>query len=596
MKTHSTHICPKCGNEYGGAEVFCPIDATRLVTASQIPSAIETLEQTDPLIGQVLQNRYRVIDKLGEGGMGVVYVAEHVEIEKKVALKVLREDFSKRPEVVERFRQEARSASKIGDPHIVDVTDFGQLEDGGVFFAMECLEGEVLSDVMNNEPLPLGRAAPIIRQIARALRAAHKKGIVHRDLKPENVFLVDREDAKDFVKILDFGIAKISDRDASGERLTKTGMIFGTPEYMSPEQASGRPLDHRVDVYALGCIMFEMFTGRVPYDGDTFMAVLTQHMFEPVPNISQINPDTDVPESVRAVVYKAMAKELEERYADMQALEDDLNLAIKDSSYVIEIPSADRISDFSRAAARASLGTGRKAIAETLEGSVDWDDSGKPSQMKKVLGVPLLPAVAALIVIGGGVLAYALGVFNEQKPIESIDAATQLGGMAGVVQTTPAAVDAGEAEMEFTIEQLPEETDPPAEPPRDTAAASGGAPDGIDDAAPKMVAVRVQTDPKGAVVMIEDKGQVCSRTPCQVDLPAGISVEISAKSGKKAGKMTFTPSEQNKELVLSLKRSRDSGSRKRTRTRKPKPRNGQQPPTKTKPTTGLKIPDVFMED
>src|SRR5262249_12178392 len=235
---------------YRGGEMFCPLDATRLTSPSKLDAA--PAEPTDSVIGMVLGDRYRVLRQIGEGGMGVVYEAQHVVIEKRVALKVLRNDFSSRPEVVERFRQEARSASRIGHEHIVDISDFGETPSGQSYFVMEMLEGDDLADVLAREStVEMGRAVRIALQCCRALGAAHAKGIVHRDMKPENIFLTKRGAREDFVKIVDFGIAKMSDVETvgiPGRKLTKTGMIFGTPEYMSPEQAAGKELDHRADI------------------------------------------------------------------------------------------------------------------------------------------------------------------------------------------------------------------------------------------------------------------------------------------------------------------------------------------------------------
>ncbi len=252
-----TKICPTCKAEYGGGEVFCPVDATRLQSASVADTA--TAFPEDPLVGETLGGRYKILGRVGEGGMGIVYEAEHVIIEKRVALKVLRDDFSQKQDVVERFRQEAKSASRIGHEHIVEIYDFGETPSGQSYFVMEYLEGEDLANVLAREgTVSADRAVRIAVQCCKALGAAHAKGIVHRDMKPENIFLVHRDDEPDFVKIVDFGIAKMSDLDAGGEgrKLTKTGMIFGTPEYMSPEQAQGKPPDHRVDIYAMGVILY----------------------------------------------------------------------------------------------------------------------------------------------------------------------------------------------------------------------------------------------------------------------------------------------------------------------------------------------------
>jgi len=290
------------------------------------------MASSDPLIGTTLSNRYRILRRIGEGGMGIVYEAEHVMIEKRVALKVLRSDFGGRSEVVRRFEQEAKSASRIGHKHIIDISDFGQTEHGHHFFVMELLDGCDLAKVLSDEsPLPTLRSADIMIQCCLALGAAHEKGIVHRDMKPENIFLVEREGRKDFVKIVDFGIAKMTaldGRSTTGPKLTQTGMLFGTPEYMSPEQAGGRSVDHRSDIYALGIILYEMVAGRVPFVGENFMGVLSKHMFEAPPPLKQIHPHIDIPTDLERIIFRALHKDPDKRFQSMekmaQALENSL--------------------------------------------------------------------------------------------------------------------------------------------------------------------------------------------------------------------------------------------------------------------------------
>lgn len=272
----------------------------------------------DELIGQVVASRYRVIEKLGEGGMGTVYRAEHVAIGKQLALKVLLPEYARKADLKERFLREARAAAAIGHENIVDITDFGETPSGSVFFAMEFLDGQDLAHhVKRGGALGWVRAKPILLQICRALGAAHAKSIIHRDMKPENVILIEREGRPDFVKVLDFGIAKVSGATDGEQRLTRTGMIFGTPEYMSPEQAQGHHPDHRVDIYAVGVIMYELLSGQVPFKADTFMGILTKHIFEePVPP-SQLNPEAHIAPEVEAIALKAMVKDRNHRYQSM---------------------------------------------------------------------------------------------------------------------------------------------------------------------------------------------------------------------------------------------------------------------------------------
>jgi tRNA A-37 threonylcarbamoyl transferase component Bud32 len=278
------------------------------------------------LVGTVLADRYKVMQMLGDGGMGSVFLGEHTTLRKRVAIKVLHHELCRDQTQVDRFLQEARAASMIGHENIVDIVDFGPVPGGSVFFAMEYLEGEDLADLVRREGrLSWARARELMLQVVRALAAAHDKGIIHRDLKPANCFLVKRSDGRDFVKLLDFGIAKVTDPE-SGDRggLTRTGAVFGTAKYMAPEQACGEIADQRTDIYAAAICLYEFLTGTVPYDGDNFMRVLSRHLTEPLTLPSTMAPDANISPAVEAIIVKALSKKREDRYQSMREFEEAL--------------------------------------------------------------------------------------------------------------------------------------------------------------------------------------------------------------------------------------------------------------------------------
>ena len=281
------------------------------------PSAPPGDKKSDDRVGTVLSDRYRLDELLGVGGMGRVYAAEHVMMRKRLAVKVLHRELVTVPEVVKRFEREAMAAANIEHPNVATATDFGKLADGSVFMAMEFVEGQSLRDEIAKGPMRCERALRIGRQIASALASAHALDIVHRDLKPENVMLVAKGGEADFVKVLDFGIAKVPIGGAGtsgGNPITKVGMVFGTPEYMAPEQALGQAVDGRADLYALGVIVYEMLAGRRPFSGSSQTGILGQQLSRPAPPFIERAPGAGIPPAVEQVVLRLLEREAVNRY------------------------------------------------------------------------------------------------------------------------------------------------------------------------------------------------------------------------------------------------------------------------------------------
>ncbi|MEZ4392489.1 MAG: serine/threonine-protein kinase [Polyangiales bacterium] len=535
---------PEAGLPPPGAVDFLDVATVAMAVSPVKPPepALEDLpmEQDEPdLSGRSLAGRYRLLKKLGEGGMGVVYAALDERIEKQIAIKVLREEFVRRQDVVARFTQEARSAGRIKHENVLDVTDYGRTEDNGFYIAMELLVGTDLADVLHRDTtLAPERGIDIAIQICRALAAAHREGVVHRDLKPENVFLVRSDDGREVVKIVDFGIAQLKDGAEGGRKLTRTGMIFGTPEYMSPEQAAGRPIDLRVDVYATGVILYEMFTGRVPFHGDSFMGVLTQHMFEAVPAMREINPSCAANEDLEAVIFKALAKDPAQRYANMTELAEDLQRVRSGLR-----PNAPQGYDGTGTFLRSQMLQGARGNPGAIAPSVAGEPAvgvGVSRTMESELAPPrsrgpLLAGFGVGLTLMGLAVAWALSQSASQ----------------------PAAQPAASPPSRPEVRAAPQARPAPHPAPQPAVAPP------VVDAGPPMIRLSVTALGGPAEIWVQGEASArCAATPCEISVRQGASLPLTARSGSRSVSSTVRAETDGQAVVLSLPAERSSrGSR-----------------------------------
>ncbi len=576
FRGETMHICPACNTTYEDGTKFCPKDGTPLERAP---------EGQPSRVGQVIADRYRLVKRLGEGGMGEVYLAEHIYINKRVALKLLRPEIANNAEAVERFHREARATSSIGHENIITIDDFGRLPDGSVFFTMEYLEGEPLSELMLRGPLDPGRALEIVLQVCRGLKAAHEKGIVHRDIKPDNIFVTKDAQGRDLVKILDFGIAKVNEPGSSN--LTRTGQVFGTPHYMSPEQAMGKPLDHRSDIYSVGVIMYEMFTGRVPFRAESFVGILTKHVTEePVPP-RQAAPDRAIHPKLEQVILKAMEKRPEHRYASMDEMLRDLQ----------EV--ARSVTAFQGVVSAAALET-EPPPPPPPDAAGGWTSLTGPAASS-------LPQSQASVPIGGP----AAGPFHTAGGVATAPPSSSRAGMVvGLVAGLLVILGGGGAAWYFFLgpgadrdedEQEASEraTEPPRENPqaaRPRAAGPRGEPRLAEPARPGRPGTRVGPGPAarpgsepprarpreqasatevvvvgkpaGASVWISGR-KVCPRTPCPTKVPpGGLEVELRLK-GYLTRRVRLTPRDAPERRVRLVRRRVRRPPRRRRPGRRP---------------------------
>ncbi len=396
--------CPTCGREFPDNVKFCPNDGQTLKAKGP----------TADLVGQVVADRYHIIKKLGEGGMGAVYLGEHVKMGRKSAIKVMAPSMAQDPDAIGRFNREAANASRISHPNVCQIYDFGETPDGIIYLAMEFIEGQSLTGLIEKEgALPAPRAASILRQAADALQAAHDLGIVHRDIKPDNIMVVQGRDGSDVVKVVDFGIARAVGGDEAGQKVTKTGLVVGTPEYMSPEQLSGDKLDGRSDIYSLGLVLYRMLTGVLPFQADSAQETMIKRLTDDPMPLVEARPDIVFPDAMQPVLDKALARMRDDRYQNAGQLGKDTEKTVAGMAAPGTRADAARLSTASTQLMDEqqvkSLAT--KAQAATKRPGATREPPPPPP--KKKLPVAMY-AVLGVVVVGGlfGVAALTMGDRN----------------------------------------------------------------------------------------------------------------------------------------------------------------------------------------
>jgi Protein kinase domain len=402
--------CPVCSREYPDDIRFCSDDGTTLRSAT--PSA--------SLVGQVIADRYHVVKKLGEGGMGQVYLAEHVKMGRRSAIKVMSPSMIHDPDAVARFNREAANASRITHPNVCAVYDFGETPDGLIYLAMEFVEGVPLTALIEQEgALPVARASSIFKQTADALQAAHDLGIVHRDLKPDNIMVAQGRDGSDVVKVVDFGIAKAVGGDETGQKVTKTGLVVGTPEFMSPEQLSGDKVDGRSDLYSLALVYFRMLTGQLPFQADSVQEVMIKRLTDEPQKLAQARPDLTFPDGLQEILDAALARLPAERYQTVAKFAEDV-------MGVVQL----------RRGTRGGVAPSTRA---DLEGKTELMDSHElraraaAKRGAKRSLTPIVVGTVAVLGLGGGGAYWLLGRPTAAQPGDSsqislVDSTARAGG------------------------------------------------------------------------------------------------------------------------------------------------------------------------
>ena len=593
-------ICPSCDNEYEADMGNCPDDGSKLLPLK---------ESDDPFVGQNIAGRFHVKKKLGEGGMGAVYLAHQASVDRMVVLKVLKGEFQEDVTVVKRFFLEAKAASRLSNEHTITIYDFDKTADGTLYIAMELLKGRELREKMDEVGrLSIDETAKILMAVSESLGEAHDAGIIHRDMKPENIFLTERGKDKEFVKVLDFGIARAT--DLTGTKMTRTGIVQGTPAYMAPEMIMSQDVDARADIYALGIMMYEMLSGVVPFEAETPMQMMMAHLQQAPQAIDAVAPDLTLPTPIHQFVWRCLDKRKENRPESAEAFREELQIALDQrgsstseklkpiyvtgagfrgaNNTVAQVTEslggaapgsaeddaiddlAVDLSDMTGADDGVSIDNATEAY-EQLEGG----GSKKGMFIGLAIGLVLLLAVLGVFLGGGG---------DAEKPAELAKPAPTEPSPAELAKAAEATKAAALAKAEEAAKAaaLKAKKEAETEPPKKEV--------------PALVALTITSQPPGASILLSD--QLVGKTPMMLKVPkdeTAINLKLALKDHL-PDESTLVPDEDK---LVSRELKVDPATIKKAAPVRKKPTRKATTAKKTRPSTPkkrkAKVDDLLLD-